>query len=137
MPTRYVYPARPVIGAQLGLEVAAAGLPANADVGVGGDGSLDLVFDAPLSAASLATLDSVVAAHVPDPQWAVTRRRSGAKDLLGAAVADGQLIRAVVLVILDEINVIRTNALLSLVPRTATQVRTAIANKLDAGSADT
>lgn len=44
------------------------------------------------------------------------------------------LLRAVVLVVLDEINTLRSA--LSLTPRTATQVRNAIKNKISAGSAD-
>lgn len=44
------------------------------------------------------------------------------------------LLRAVALVVLDEINILRSAA--SLAPRTAGQIKTAITNKINAGTAD-
>lgn len=62
--------------------------------------------------------------------------RSGALSLLNDPAPDSKFVRAVLLVILDEVNTIRTNPALGLAPRTAAQMRTAIQSKLNAGAAD-
>jgi hypothetical protein len=47
-----------------------------------------------------------------------------------------KILRAIVLVLMDEINLIRQNPVLGLVARTGGQARTAIQNKLNSGAAD-
>ncbi len=49
---------------------------------------------------------------------------------------DTKLMRAILLVILDEINTIRTLPALAQAPRTVNQMKTAIQNKINAGTAD-
>lgn len=68
------------------------------------------------------------------PPTSTEEQRSVAKQRL--TVADGTfvLVRAVMLVLLDEVNLLRTAA--GLTPRTAAQMKTAINTKITNGSAD-
>lgn len=59
----------------------------------------------------------------------VTQR---AKEAVDDADKDARVLRAVSVVLLNEVNNIRTNAALGLAPRTLGQMRTAIRNELDA-----
>lgn len=59
--------------------------------------------------------------------WALT-------DLLTSKDSKAVLMRAILLVVLDEVNVIRTQ--LGLQARTAAQFRTAVQNKINSGAAD-
>lgn len=67
----------------------------------------------------------------------VATMRRKAKDALDDQNREtNALIRALALVILDEINALRTHAAIGLTARTAAQVRTAIKGKITAGDAD-
>jgi hypothetical protein len=62
--------------------------------------------------------------------------RKRASDLLDNVRDNEALIRALAFVVLDEINLIRENAAINLPPRTFSQLRTAIKNKIDSGDVD-
>lgn len=64
----------------------------------------------------------------------VLERATAVTELLNDTSGNAKFIRAVLLVILDEINVIR--AQLSLTARTVAQLKTAIQSKINSGSAD-
>lgn len=61
-------------------------------------------------------------------------KRRRAKGVIDEQGANGKMLRAILLTILDEINILRAQH--GLPPRTPQQARTAIANKIDAGTAD-
>jgi len=94
--------------------------------------------------ADVAAITAVVNNHVPrtDAQQAAfiaLADRARARTLFtGGGTPADKLLRAVALVLLDEINTIRTtaSAAFPLAARTATQFRNAITNKIDAGAAD-
>jgi hypothetical protein len=65
----------------------------------------------------------------------LTLRRSAKEALDDTAEGRSALVRAALLVFMDEVNTLR--AIHSLPARTGSQLRTAIANKLTAGDADT
>lgn len=74
-----------------------------------------------------------LAEHGGDP--ALTSRREAREAL---ALADSRietLLRALALVVMDEINILRAQH--GLAPRTGSQIRLAISNKIDSGEADT
>lgn len=80
-------------------------------------------------------------ADAPDPAptaAAITNDlRAGAiTALLTDTSVNSKFIRAVLLVLLDEVNVIRTLPALAQSPRTVAQFKTAIQNKINAGAAD-
>lgn len=63
--------------------------------------------------------------------------RNEALTILAAGITgDAKLMRAILLVILDEINTIRTLPALNQTPRTITQMRTAIQSKINSGASD-
>lgn len=67
--------------------------------------------------------------------WLLGQRRLAAKAVFDDALdAQNQLVRALGITLLDEINILRNQH--SLAPRTKAQLRTAIRNKIDAGDAD-
>lgn len=64
---------------------------------------------------------------------AVASFKANAKDFVNARPDEqAVVIRAIIKIILSEINLIRTNAALGLAPRTATQIRNAIEAEIDA-----
>lgn len=81
---------------------------------------------------------------LPDPAFDSTvmppnqtqLRNDAANELNADFSGNAKFIRAVLLVILDEVNTIRTNPALNLTPRTAAQMKTAIQNKINSGAAD-
>lgn len=80
---------------------------------------------------SLAVFDAAVV--VPDPAGP---RTDAINLLLSDPSSNSKFIRAVLLVILDEINVIRALLPGPPAPRTAAQFKTAIQNKINSGVAD-
>lgn len=78
-----------------------------------------------------ATFDATVTIVDPTPS-----RNAAAAQLLTGISDQNKLDRAVLLVILDEINTIRALPSLAQSPRTAAQLKTAIQNKLTSGAAD-
>ena len=66
--------------------------------------------------------------------WQNLQKRSDAVNSLNDSDASNKLLCAVILVLLDEINTLRTAVGLS--TRTVNQVKTAVINKLNAGDAD-
>lgn len=78
------------------------------------------------------TLQSFDWSQSAEDSWLLTQQRTQAVSDLSSA--NQKLIRALMLAVLDEINTLRTAAGLS--ARTATQVRTAIINKINSGAAD-
>ena len=57
-----------------------------------------------------------------------------AKELFDKAKSEGLILRAFMLIVMDELNILRD--LHSLAPRTKVQLRNAIRNKIDSGAAD-
>lgn len=153
--TRYTYAKAAYDELQLQAEVAAS-LPV--DCVLGANGSVSVVFAADLTAPQKASLDGVVAAHTPNPLGQTLRTRAAAKSLSQLADALPAALRAVLLVAVDEINLLRARlraqdaavaaattladlktrwAVLANVPdRTAAQAKQAILDKLDSGGAD-
>lgn len=68
--------------------------------------------------------------------WQVQQNRTVAQPLLSDTAADHALLRAVVLVLVDEINFLRAAVMPALAARTPAQARTAILAKLNSGAAD-
>lgn len=66
----------------------------------------------------------------------LARLRAQAKVLIDDRRDEDVRFRALVLVLLDEINVIRSKLVPALTPRTIAQLKTAVRNKIDAGDAD-
>jgi hypothetical protein len=76
-----------------------------------------------------AAFDWSQAAH---DTWLLARRRAAAKSDYDHQGEQGKVLRAIVLTLLDELNILRAAVVPPLAPRTATQARTAIRNKIDA-----
>lgn len=72
--------------------------------------------------------------YISAPAVLQRKRDAAAADLDSDATAEGRKIRAVLLVALDEINILRSAAGLS--ARTANQLRNAVKNKITSGDAD-
>lgn len=157
--TRYPYTPVAYDALQLEGEIVASGLPGYIGLGIGAAGLVEVIFTDELSPVNETTLDTVVTAHTPNPTNSQTRQRDRAKALLDAVASEqAALLRAVVLVTLDEINALRqwvtsfkaavaastslvnlqtrVAALSSTPDRTPTQARAAIKSHLDAGDAD-
>lgn len=66
----------------------------------------------------------------------ITRIRASAQDQFDGQTVDGQVLRALVKVLLDEINTLRQNPLAVLAPRTLAQAKTAIQNAIQNGEVD-
>lgn len=81
-----------------------------------------------------AQLDTVTQADIDNA--AALRLYSRAKALITADDEVSKKDKAVLLVILDEINLIRSKLSPVLPPRTITQLRNAVANKIDTGAAN-
>lgn len=76
-----------------------------------------------------AELDSIAAAAAAA---LIASTKAGGKTVFDNNFNDGRVLRAIVGVLLDEINTLRTNAALGLPARTPAQARTAIQAKIDA-----
>lgn len=70
------------------------------------------------------------------PGKLATARRTEAKTIILDQESRGAVLRAIALVMMDEINLIRAKLTPPLPLRTASQIKTAIQNKLDSGGAD-
>lgn len=71
------------------------------------------------------------------PSGILSAQRTGAvNELTNDPTANAKFIRAVFLVELDEINLIRSLLVPSQTPRTVAQFKTAVQNKINSGSAD-
>lgn len=68
------------------------------------------------------------------PAYINLRDRARAQERLNLSSSEGKVLRALVAVLLDEINILRQNA--SLPTRTLIQARNAIVNKLNSGTVD-
>ncbi|GEM_PF-3605118 len=68
--------------------------------------------------------------------WQNLQDRTFALSNLAHSKPDYKLLRAVVLVVMDEINILRAAVVPSLPALTANQIRTAIQNKINTGAAD-
>lgn len=114
-----------------------AAVPAvrNVSIGAFGVAASVKVFPANQQTAAQATIDAFDWSDGAQATFDNLSDRASAKTLLNSSTVDREkLLRAVMLVMLDEINVLRVNS--SLAARTAAQLKTAIQNKIDAGSAD-
>lgn len=160
-PILYAFVAPAPHGAALLGEIAAAGLPAPEEVRYEG-GALVLPYASPLDAGQQGALGAVVSAHQNTPELEAQRRtdrqRDDADDGLVSEAGDYKLLRAVMLVLLDEVNALRgwlasfkaavaastsladlktrVAALPNTPDRTATQARNAVLARIDDGSAD-
>lgn len=155
--TRYPYTLATYDSDQLHGEIVALALPGY--LGVCGSGTtVEALFDAALTGPQKSTLDTAVAAHVPNPNAALLRLRAAAKVLAQAADIVPEALRAVLLTVLDEINVLRQRdrdrstdvaastsladlktrwaARSTLNDRTAAQAKQAVLDKIDTGNAD-
>jgi hypothetical protein len=143
---------------QLHAELAASGLPGFQAVNTD-PAFVYLDFAAELTPAQVTTLTALVDAHAPDPLGPVKRLRAAAKEAFAKdATEDRQTDRAIVLVLLDEINALRdwitqykaavaaagslaalktaTAALPNVPQRTPQQARTAVLNRMDTADPD-
>ena len=76
--------------------------------GVCGSGAgIEVVFAGTLSAPDKLRLDAAVAAHSPDPAAPANRTRAPATALLVATDPTARVLRAVALVLMDEVNLLR------------------------------
>lgn len=119
--------------ADLSDSLAAAGIPI---VTVRSNGAIpSVVYAANATAPQIAAGNALAAAWVPST--ANDAARSAAKALL-ANNGDGtyKLLRAVALVLLDEVNVLRAAMTPPLTARTAAQMIAALKAKVDSGAAD-
>ena len=80
--------------------------------------------------------DTVPVTATPTEAELLSALRAAAKALVDAKRDEDVRFRALMLVVLDEINVIRSKLVPILTPRTMAQLKTAIATKIDAGEAD-
>lgn len=105
------------------------------EVNDNGDGVASITFWKTASLGvqpSQAALDAVTQAQIDAAK--LTRLHNAAKAYLSADDDRSKEIKGFVLVVLDEINILR--AALGLTARTITQLKNAIAAKIDAGNAD-
>lgn len=154
--TRYTFAKSAYDLLQLQDEITAAGLPTGTP---GGSVTVVVVdFAADLTAPQQAALANVVAAHVPNPSNAVNRLHAEAKAAFQtAAETSAQRDRALALVVMDEINLLRqwvtsfkaavaaaatladlktrVAQLANLPDRTAVQAKAAVVTKIDASDA--
>jgi hypothetical protein len=116
---------------ELDREIRAAGVPLD---GVSGArGNVVVTYNASATGALRALGDSIVAGF----DWAnadLNWQRAAGKGIATSAEPSGRVVRAVALVLLDEVNALRSQ--LGLTPRTVAQVKQAIAAKIDSGAAD-
>jgi hypothetical protein len=158
--TRYSFTKSPRDDEQLHVEIAALALPGFQGVcsAVGGS-TVEVVFADALTAGQETTLGNTVAAHSPAANALLLRLRARAKQMLDEEVDSlYKLTRALALVTMDEVNIVRdwltdfkaevaaatsladlktrVAALASLPDRTASQLKNAIKAKLDSGDAD-
>lgn len=63
-----------------------------------------------------------------------TSSREDAKNKLDSSLSEGVVLRALAVIMMDELNILR--ALHGLAPRTLAQLKTAMQNSIDAGNAD-
>ena len=82
------------------------------------------------------TIDSFDWSDTGQSAWDLQQTRGTAVNNLGVTVDVYMLLRALMLVLLDEVNLIRSLLVPAQTARTAAQVRTAITNKINAGNAD-
>lgn len=122
--------------AQRAHEAAAAACPSLVSVRIVGTTATVCDYGADATAPQRAAADAALAA-LDTSDAATAAWRTAKQRALAAADYDAQaqaLLRAVVLVVLDEINALRSRA--SLADRTPAQVKAAILAKLAAGAAD-
>ena len=110
--------------------IQAAGVP------IIGINSQRLVSPATLQAAAQPTIDAFDDSPAADAAYLVQQSRADAStDYTTGGAGLGLVVRALALVVLDEMNILRTAA--GLAPRTAAQLKTAVLNKISSGAADT
>lgn len=133
---RYTYTLPDRDEGQLDAELKALGVPGYLALYGSGD-KVQVEYDHELTPAEKSQVDALVAAHVPSAAEAAERLRAHAKNILDN-LRDPvyKLIRAVALITMDEINILRQNPTSVLPPRTAEQLKTAIRNRIDGGEAD-
>ena len=107
-------------------------------VSIGTVGTLSTYTYTPSSSATQQQIaDAVVQKLAFDPSqagydaWIIENKKKDAKNKILGGEAEERLIRALVDVIRDEINTLRTLAILGLSTRTLNQLQTAIRNKID------
>jgi hypothetical protein len=144
---------------QLHGEIAALNLPGFLGIAGGAIGSTAFTvdFEGELSAGEKTTLDAAIAGHVP--LSAIVKLRNQAKELIDAVGRLEVLMRAVILLTADEINLLRqretdtrsalgaastyaayrtaVTSFSGMGQRTKSQILTGLRNKIDAGTADT
>lgn len=157
-PLRYTYSKLPRDDAQLDAELRALGVPSYLGLCGGADSTVHILFSAELTAQQLGQVSTAVAAHVPAVNAATLRSRAAAKAALDAVRDDGVLLRGLLKLLIDELNILRqrdrdravdvaaatslTNlqtrwaARAALNDRTAAQARNALKSVYDAGDAD-
>jgi hypothetical protein len=137
--TTYDYSGTFAVG-QLQGEIIAGGLsPSGINgggyVGIGGPAAAAaVIFDVALTGPQKATLDGIVAAHVPSAAYVAGALRQSAGGALTEATAEHELLRAILLTLLDEAN--RARVADGLAAVTPAQAKAAVVSKLNSGAAD-
>lgn len=119
-------------------ETIQASVPAVKEVHIGRHGDSTTVTVEPSSqqAAAQSIIDSFDWSEAAFNAWYISKQREWASGFLDSPLPEYKLLRALMLVVLDEINTIRAALVPALPARTGAQLRTAIRNKLNAGNAD-
>jgi hypothetical protein len=100
--------------------------------GVCGSGPVvQAVFSGDLTSSEKTSLDSAVLGHVPNTQLQGQRLQTAAKALFDRPDLVARLVRALALVVLDEINRLRGSPTTTFPPISPTAMRSAILAKLD------
>ncbi len=124
-------------GARLHEQLVAAGIPI-ITVRVIGESSGTIVYAPEATSEQMvqgqAILDAFDWSDSAFDSWFNVSQRTDALSRLNSPDGFAKLVRACALVLLDEVNTLRTNA--GLATRTAAQMKTAIQNKLNGGTAD-
>ncbi len=123
--------------ARLHEAIRQAGVPIESvRVGREGDSLSVTVLPSTLQAAAQPTIDTFDWSDAAQATWEKGLQREHAKTLFTNTSAGGQvkLTKAALLLLLDEINILRAQH--NLAPRTVAQVQNALLAKLDSGSAD-
>lgn len=115
--------------------ISAIGPIESVSVGIHGDSTTIKVLPADKQAAAQATIDAFDWSQGAEDAFANLQARTQGQALLADSAAHLKLLRGAIAVLLDEINILRSAA--ALPPRTMAQAKSAITDKITAGTVDT
>lgn len=108
-------------------------------IGIMGQSASIVVIPETLQSAAQPTINTFDWSQAAHDIWSNSEQRIAAKKRYDNTVTnteEAKLLRAIVAVLLDEINTLRTHAAIGLPARTLAQAKTGIQNKIDAGAVD-